>query len=418
MDIQNMIYDVKMEDYAYDLPESRIARYPLRGRDASKLLVYGGGKISECLFSDIAAHLPENSLTVRNNTQVIRARFFFRKPTGGLVEIFCLEPLHPSTFEEAFLARGGCEWICMAGYRKKWKGEPLRKKVKTGGDEFFLTARLESYGQPSSRVCFEWERPEYTFADILEAAGVLPIPPYLNRDTEESDLETYQTVYASVKGSVAAPTAGLHFTPQLLGALERRGVRHEEITLHVGAGTFMPVVSDRISGHVMHREVFSVRRSTLQSLLDSPGRITAVGTTTVRALESIYHLGQILAVCPETEPEALVTGQWDAYDGKFPEISAEEALTHLVSYLERTGMERLDTSTRLLIVPGFKFHIVNRMITNFHQPGSTLLLLVSAFTGGRWKEIYRYALDHRFRFLSYGDASLLTGDGNPETFSR
>jgi S-adenosylmethionine:tRNA ribosyltransferase-isomerase len=402
-----MVHDIKIEDYAYILPSKYIARYPLPERDASKLLVYDGKTITQSPFSDIAARMPEKSLLVYNNTRVIRARFHFKKYTGGLIEIFCLEPQVPNTFESALLSRRKCEWTCLVGNRKKYEGELLKKKMKIRDDEFLLTARIENYTLPSNRVCFEWDHPDCTFADILEAAGILPIPPYLGRATEDRDLESYQTVYASVKGSVAAPTAGLHFTPQLLRQLDHKGFKREEITLHVGAGTFMPITSDRISEHKMHREFFSVHRSTLINLLDNVGRITAVGTTSVRTLESLYHIGRILADLPSLDPEILSLEQWAAYNTVFPKLSAEKSLEHLIKYMDRMKINDFAASTQLFIVPGYEFRVVNNMITNFHQPKSTLLLLVSAFTGGNWKKIYKYAFEHDFRFLSYGDASLL-----------
>ncbi len=399
--------NIKIEDFDYELPDNRIAKFPLPKRDESKLLVYRGGKIEESKFLNVAEFLPEKSLLVYNNTKVIRARLLFNKPTGARIEIFCLEPVEPRDYALVFQQTGRCSWTCLVGNLKKWKEGVLEKKILTGNGEVTLRAeRRESHGD-SHRVDFSWDNPLITFADILEATGILPIPPYLHRATEESDLTTYQTVYSKVKGSVAAPTAGLHFTPEVLADVDRHGITREEVTLHVGAGTFKPVKSETIAGHEMHTEFISVRRSTIISVQQNLGNVIAVGTTSVRTLESLYYMGVILSRNPDASQEELFVPQWMPYDEANNRISAHEALQNIIRYLDKHGLEALVSSTQILIAPGYKFHIVCGMITNFHQPKSTLLLLVSAFVEGNWRMIYDYALGHGFRFLSYGDSSLL-----------
>ena len=401
---------IYISDYAYALPDDRIAKYPLAERDASKLLIYRGGQIRETLFRHLPDCLPDGALLVFNNTRVIRARLLFRKDTGAMIEIFCLEPAVPSDYEQSFAQTDHCTWHCLVGNSKRWKSGQLHTTVTVGSEPVTLSAeRLSVAGEAGDLVDFHWDNPRYTFSDVLEAVGVLPIPPYLHRETEAKDLQTYQTVYSKVKGSVAAPTAGLHFTPAVLAELDARGVEREEVTLHVGAGTFRPVKSDTIGGHAMHTEHFAVTRRTVDRLLAKPEHVIAVGTTSVRTLESLYYIGCALARggADESADEAFTVGQWEPYDADAPTLPAEEALRAILRYLDRRGMDRLWAATQIIIAPGYPFKIVRGMVTNFHQPQSTLLLLVSAFVGGDWRTIYDYALAHDFRFLSYGDSSLL-----------
>ena len=401
---------IQINEYTYALPDERIAKYPLAERDASKLLIYRGGQIRETLFRSLPDCLPDGALLVFNNTRVIRARLLFRKDTGAMIEIFCLEPALPSDYEQSFAQTDHCTWHCLVGNSKRWKSGQLHTTVTVGSEPVTLSAeRISVAGEAGDLVDFHWDNPCCTFSDVLEAVGVLPIPPYLHRETEAQDLQTYQTVYSKVKGSVAAPTAGLHFTPAVLAELDARGIEREEVTLHVGAGTFRPVKSDTIGGHAMHTEHFAVTRRTVDRLLAKPEHVIAVGTTSVRTLESLYYIGCALArgEADESADEAFTVGQWVPYDADAPTLPAEEALCAILSYLDGRGMDRLWAATQIIIAPGYQFKIVRGMVTNFHQPQSTLLLLVSAFVGEDWRTIYDYALAHDFRFLSYGDSSLL-----------
>lgn len=342
-----------------------------------------------------------------NNTKVIQARLHFRKETGALIEVFCLEPIAPNDYVLNFQQTEHAAWLCMVGNLKKWKEGTLHREMEVKGEALTLTATRGECCGTSHWVDFRWNNPAVTFADILEVFGELPIPPYLNRNTEESDKEAYQTVYSKIKGSVAAPTAGLHFTPQVLEALEQKEIELEELTLHVGAGTFRPVKSEEIEGHEMHTEYISVSRSTIKKLITHDARAIAVGTTSVRTLESLYHIGVTLAAHPNATQEEMQVRQWQPYEA-YDEIPPVVALQKILGYLDRNGMETLHTGTQIIIAPGYKYKIVKAMVTNFHQPQSTLLLLVSAFVkGNNWREIYDYALGHQFRFLSYGDSSLL-----------
>ena len=399
--------EININDYSYVLPEDRIAKFPLPKRDESKLLVYDHGNISEDVFKNITEHLPENMLMVCNNTKVIQARLMFHKQTGAHIEVFCLTPYQPNDYALAFLVRGECVWQCMVGNAKKWKDEILHRDVSVDGKNVVLSAERLSDNGRSMLVRFSWSEAELNFGQILEAAGVLPIPPYLKRDTQESDKDTYQTVYSKIKGSVAAPTAGLHFTDEVFSKLEAHGVIKDEVTLHVGAGTFQPVKSEHLEQHTMHTEIISVGRSTIKNIADNLGHIVAVGTTSVRTLESLYYFGAIVKKNPDVEPEDLKVLQWMPYDGDLPALETVEALNSLIAYLDRNDLEVLNASTQIIIAPGYKFKIVNMMITNFHQPENTLMLLVAAFVGPDWKKIYNYALNNNFRFLSYGDSSLL-----------
>ncbi len=403
---------IKISDYNYNLPDERIAKYPLQQRDNSKLLLYKHGSLSEDVFYNLPNYLPSGALMIFNNTRVIQARMHFRKSTGALIEVFLLEPIVPVDYELMFQTRGHCSWLCMIGNLKKWKDDVLKDEFDVKGEHLTLTVKREKECSSSHWIDFDWDNENVSFADIIEYVGELPIPPYLNRETEDSDKTTYQTVYSKIKGSVAAPTAGLHFTDDVLRSLDEKGIEREELTLHVGAGTFKPVKSEMIEGHEMHSEYISVRRDTLQKLLDHKAFAVAVGTTSVRTLESLYYIGLKLSQNPDASEQELHVNQWEPYDivdiynCSMP-ISPTVAIANIISYLDRNGLSYLNTSTQIIIVPGYEYKIVKMLITNFHQPQSTLLLLVSAFVKGNWRNIYEYALAHDFRFLSYGDSSLL-----------
>lgn len=411
--------DIRISNYVYELPDERIAKYPVARRDESKLLLYRHGEVGEDVFRHLPGYLPEGALMVFNNTKVIQARLHFHKQTGALIEVFCLEPHTPADYQLSFARTGSCTWTCLVGNLKKWKEGRLEREISVAGRRMLLTAERAGTCGTGHVVRFAWsgegeEAGRVTFAEVLEAIGELPIPPYLNRDTEESDLRTYQTVYSKVKGSVAAPTAGLHFTPEVLEAIDRRGIERDEITLHVGAGTFKPVKSADIGGHTMHAEWIAVSRRSIERLLAHGGKCIAVGTTSVRTLESLYYVGVLLHRDPAASQEELHVPQWMPYDyaasGETP-LTTEEALQAILGYLDRNGLQVLHTATRIIIAPGYSYHIVRGIVTNFHQPQSTLLLLVSAFVGDDWRRIYDYALGHGFRFLSYGDSSLLLPNG-------
>ena len=400
---------IHIRDFQYDLPDERIAKFPLPQRDHSKLLLYRQGEVSEDHFYNLPRHIPTGSLMIFNNTKVIQARLHFRKETGALIEVFCLEPIEPNDYALNFQQTHHSAWLCMIGNLKKWKEGPLHREMTVKGLPVTLTATRGECRGTSHWVDFTWDNAEVSFADILEVFGELPIPPYLNRETQESDLVTYQTVYSKIKGSVAAPTAGLHFTPRVLNDLKQQGVDLEELTLHVGAGTFKPVKSEEIEGHKMHTEYISISRDTIAKLLAHNARAIAVGTTSVRTLESLYHIGLTVMEHPDASEEELHVRQWQPYElsAEKTSIPATEALQALLDYLNRHQLEALHTSTQIIIAPGYDYKIVKAMVTNFHQPQSTLLLLVSAFVHGDWRKIYDYALAHDFRFLSYGDSSLL-----------
>lgn len=397
---------IQIKDYNYELPDGRIAKFPIAQRDHSKLLVYNKGNVSEDMFYNIVNYLPKGSLMIFNNTRVIQARIHFRKETGALIEVFLLEPAQPADYEQMFQTTKRCSWLCMVGNLKKWKEGSLKRTFEINGFEVTLTA-MRSHEQGTSQwVDFHWDDAKVTFADILEHVGELPIPPYLNRETQESDKITYQTVYSKIKGSVAAPTAGLHFTDDVLHSIDGHGIDREELTLHVGAGTFKPVKSEEIAGHDMHTEYICVRRETLEKLIKHDACAIAVGTTSVRTLESLYYIGARLGNNPNATEEELHIDQWEPYDTN-PQLKPVEALQNIVDYLDKNGMTSFHGSTQIIIAPGYKYKIVKMLVTNFHQPQSTLLLLVSAFVNGDWRKIYDYALAHDFRFLSYGDSSLL-----------
>jgi S-adenosylmethionine:tRNA ribosyltransferase-isomerase len=443
--------EILIEDYNYPLPDERIAKYPLAKRDTSKLLVYRDGQVSEDMFARVGEYLPTNSLLIYNNTRVIQARLEFyknavqefrssgvtseqaqgaTKPStplnnevtrGARIEIFCLEPLSPHDYQLALGATDGCTWKCMIGNAKKWKSGALSLTTTlSSGQEVTLFAEKGEQTGNTFAVRFWWNTPAFnlspltsnqniSFAEILDAVGELPIPPYLNRKTEESDKTTYQTVYSRIKGSVAAPTAGLHFTDEVLDGLRTKGVQTAEVTLHVGAGTFQPVKVANANDHTMHTEIIAVPRATIQTLIANLGHVVAVGTTSMRTLESLYFLGaQLYTLCstPDTPHAALSVAQFEPYEREYT-LTTQQALQAIVDYLDSTNQDVLHAETQIMIKPGYQFHVVDQLITNFHQPKSTLLLLVSAFVGGDWHTIYDYALAHDFRFLSYGDSIIL-----------
>jgi S-adenosylmethionine:tRNA ribosyltransferase-isomerase len=402
---------LRIADYDYTLPDERIAKHPLAQREQCKLIYYKGGHIEERKFWEVPSLLPERSTLIYNNTRVINARLRFRKETGSTIEIFCLEPVLPRDYEQIFQTTGHCVWQCLVGNSKRWKQGALTQTVIIEGREVTLAATRGEQRGNAWEIAFDWDGGEgeerITFADVLEAIGEIPIPPYLNRGTEESDSTDYQTVYSHIDGSVAAPTAGLHFTDEVLAECDARGITRREITLHVGAGTFQPVKSEHIGDHPMHYEFISVPRDVIMDIINAPGPIIAVGTTSVRTLESLYYIGQILEDNPDADEDALTVTQWMPYTTPC-EITTQKALQNIVDYLDRHHADTYMGSTQLMIAPGFQYRIVSGMITNFHQPQSTLLLLVAAFVGNdQWRGMYDYAMEHGFRFLSYGDAQLL-----------
>ena len=396
--------NIEIAEYDYNLPDERKAKYPLAQRDTSKLLLYRQGKITHDTFGNLPAYIPSGSLMIFNNTKVIQARLRFRKETGATIEVFCLEPESPNDYQLIFQQTQECTWQCLVGNSGRWKSGVLKQQFTVNGNNITLCAERIEAGAVN-KVRFTWDG-GCSFAELLEVAGELPIPPYLNRKTEEKDKETYQTVYSRIKGSVAAPTAGLHFTPAVMQALCAQGVNLAEVTLHVGAGTFKPVKSDSIGEHEMHEEYIEVSLELLKKLVAAGGSAVAVGTTSVRTLESLYYLGTIVHNNPDIPEEQLHVSQWMPYEDN-EKLTTLEALEALVGYIERRGTDRVHSHTQIIIAPGYKYHIVKAIVTNFHQPKSTLLLLVSAFVGGDWKNIYDYALANDFRFLSYGDSSLL-----------
>ena len=447
--------EILIEEYNYPLPDERITKYPLAQRDQSKLLIYHKGKVSEDRFHHIGEYLPADSLLIYNNTRVIQARLEFHKTPpndntqlphnatpsqGARIEIFCLEPLEPHDYQLSLGSTEGCTWKCMIGNAKKWKTGALSQLVQLpSGEQVTLFAEKGEQTGNTFAIHFSWQTNTpspipntpspitnsqspianniLTFAEILDAVGELPIPPYLNRKTEESDKTTYQTVYSRIKGSVAAPTAGLHFTDEVLGGLRQRGIQTAEVTLHVGAGTFQPVKVADANQHTMHTEIIAVPKTTIQTIINNLGHIVAVGTTSMRTLESLYFLGEQLlhhstqqphnaTQLPHNATPPLAVTQFAPYEQTHT-LTTHEALQAIVDYLEQTQQDTLHAETQIMIKPGYTFHVVNQLITNFHQPKSTLLLLVSAFVGGDWHTIYDYALSHDFRFLSYGDSSIL-----------
>ena len=407
--------EILIEEYNYPLPDERIAKYPLAERDQSKLLVYRDGEVSEDRFCRVGEYLPAGSLLIYNNTRVIQARLEFRKQQedgsqGARIEVFCLEPLAPHDYQLSLGSTEGCTWKCMIGNAKKWKSGALALLVVLpSGEEVVLFAEKGEQTGNTFAVKFSWEGATVSFAEILDAVGELPIPPYLNRKTEESDKTTYQTVYSRIKGSVAAPTAGLHFTDNVLSGLRERGVKTAEVTLHVGAGTFQPVKVADANQHTMHTEIIAVPKETIRTIIENLGHVVAVGTTSMRTLESLYFIGEQFHTklsTPDIGHLICSVSQFEPYEREHS-LSTCEALQAIVDYLEQTGQDVLHAETQIMIKPGYVFHVVDQLITNFHQPKSTLLLLVSAFVSGDWHRIYDYALANDFRFLSYGDSSVL-----------
>lgn len=394
---------IRTKAYHYNLPEERIAKHPTARRDASKLLLYEQGRLSRKVFRELPEFLSKEDLLVFNETKVIKARLFFRKPTGARIEIFCLEPHTPSDYELAFQSGSGCVWKCAVGNLKKWKTGELVSEMEIRGRLRQIKAKKLSPNAAEVLVQFSWDDDEITFGNIPEAAGKIPIPPYLKRDSEASDHQNYQTVYSRVKGSVAAPTAGLHFTPEVMQALDAKGISKAFVNLHVGAGTFRPVSSQTAAEHEMHSERFSVKTSTLKQLIDMAGTVTAVGTTSVRTLESLYWFG-VKQISQDGDMHFLSQNEINSLPKNIP---VKEALEALLNYTEQSGEKAFNAATQIFIVPGYDFRVVGKIITNFHLPKSTLLMLVSAFVGEDWKKIYEFALRNDFRFLSYGDSSLL-----------
>lgn len=394
--------EIRIEDYTYDLPGERIAKFPLEQRDASKLLIYDDGEISERHFRDVPEMLQPDHMLVFNNTKVIYARVLFRKTTGAVIEVFCLEPYLPADYVQSFAAYGRCEWKCMVGNLKKWKEGTIYCRYRVNGVDYQLAATRKSRGENDVVVEFTWDT-SLSFSEVLEYCGRIPIPPYLNRESEDDDKIRYQTVYSKNEGSVAAPTAGLHFSLPVLDALRDKGVTIEELTLHVGAGTFRPVKSETIGGHDMHTEHISVRREVVAHLFNHPEKVIAVGTTSVRTLESLYWMG-VKRISGDADFNSL--GQWEAYS--LPSsYSVQESMSALLEWFDEQETELLKAKTTIIIVPGYTYRVITAMFTNFHQPQSTLLLLVAAAIGEDWRKVYYYALTHDFRFLSYGDSSLL-----------
>ena len=400
------VEDISIQDFTYELPNEQIACYANPDRDHSRLLLWKNGLITDNHFYDLPDILPPRSLLIFNNTRVIRARLFFRKKTGAKIEIFCLEPLKPADYAQSFSQTENCRWKCIVGNLKKWKDEILLQSLEINGKKVSFSAEKVRDLSNGCEISFEWDNPTFTFADLLEASGNIPIPPYLNRESEDIDLTSYQTVYSKIKGSVAAPTAGLHFTPEVFSGLRKKEIRCEEVTLHVGAGTFQPVKSETIGGHEMHSEHFVVSRQIIDLIAGYEGKIIAVGTTSVRTLESLYFIGVKLILNPKTESEKLPVNQWDPYIEPMPHYSRSAAFKALSDYLHFHRLTEFISSTQIIIVPGYTFHVTGGMITNFHQPQSTLLLLIAAFLGDEWKRIYDHALKEKYNFLSYGDSNL------------
>jgi len=393
---------IEIADFDYNLPDEKIAKYPLEQRHNSKLLIYEDEKITESIFYNINEALPKNALLIYNDTKVIQARLHFRKETGAKIEIFCLEPLSPTDYNLMFQSTSTCDWKCIVGNQKKWKEGVLTKELEIDKQKFTLTAeKLSSGANPTIR--FSWDK-DVEFGQILEEIGNIPIPPYLNRDSEDKDKQTYQTVYSKYDGSVAAPTAGLHFTKEVMQKLVDNKFCFDRVTLHVGAGTFKPVKSETIGDHEMHFEHFIVSKTLIENLIKNYGNIVAVGTTSVRTLESIYYIA--LKIANKEYTEEFTVNQWEPYQ-ESNNVDIIEALNIILDYLNKNKLKQLRAKTQIMIIPGYKFKIINAIITNFHQPKSTLLLLISAITGKNWKNLYKYALENNFRFLSYGDSSIL-----------
>ena len=398
--------EIDLKEYDYDLPEKKIAQYPLEERDGSRLLIFKNNNISEDIFRNIDNHIPPGSLLVFNNTKVIRARLIFRKESGARIEVLCLEPLSPGDYEMSFSSKNNVEWKCLIGNVRKWKDQIISATFSSNGKHFKLLAEKIIPEGDAWRIRFSWDAHDLTFGDVVESMGHVPLPPYLNRPDEAQDIIRYQTIYAQVNGSVAAPTAGLHFTKDVIKKLLIKDIKTTQLTLHVGAGTFQPVKSDNILEHQMHSEHFFISAGTIEMILKHTGSVLAIGTTSVRTIESLYWLGIKLMDNPLTSPDALYLGQWEAYSLK-NNLQASQSLETILLWMQRNKLTHLHAPTRTIIIPGYDFKITKGMVTNFHQPKSTLLLLISAWVGKDWKRIYNFALDNDFRFLSYGDSSLL-----------
>lgn len=401
--------EINIKDYHYDLPQSQIASFPLAERDESKLLIYQNGELTQRIFKQLHEHLPPHSLLVFNNTKVIHARMLFQRETGAQIEVFCIEPLDHLDYQLAFLSKKKCLWKCMVGNAKRWKsGEVLVKTVETPMGITQLKVTQHGKSDELFIIEFSWENERLVFAELLHYAGMLPIPPYLNRDTQQTDEERYQTVYAKIEGSVAAPTAGLHFTPAVFDSLAKKGIETTEVTLHVGAGTFKPVKVEALGEHQMHEETIFVERKVVESIyhsLKQGGPIIAVGTTSMRTIESLYWFGVQLNKGIQKYP--LFISQWEPYENGARPVSPIQSVEAILQFMDAQQLPVLVGSTQILIAPGYSFTTVNGLVTNFHQPESTLILLIAALIGDNWRDVYEYALHHEFRFLSYGDSSLL-----------
>lgn len=400
--------DLAIKDFNYTLPDEKIARYPLPERDQSKLLVYKEGEIEEAIYRNIAEYIPADSLLVFNNTKVVEARILFQKPTGGVIEIFCLEPFDKTGITHAMMQKGNAKWKCLVGGASKWKNGLLEKEINHSGEMIHLFAEKVEQLNDAFIIEFSWGDSELSFVEVLHAAGLIPLPPYLNRQAEESDYNRYQTIYAKNEGSVAAPTAGLHFTDEVMDSLQQKNIQQQFVTLHVGAGTFKPVKSETMETHEMHSEWIEVKKETIEAILNkSSSKIIPVGTTSFRTIETLYWMGLKTLLNPAITIHDLEVKQWDAYELADKTVKARAALESLLAWMDERSMNQIIIPTQLLVAPGYKPQITAGIITNFHQPGSTLLLLVAALIGNNWRKVYDYALNNEFRFLSYGDGSLL-----------
>lgn len=404
---KNKVESIRIADYSYNLPDLKIAKYPLQKRDESKLLLFENGNLSLSKFKNLSDHIPSDSLMVFNDTRVIHARLIFLKESGAAIEVFCLLPFYPNNYIDNFMQNNSCSWLCMIGNAKRWKNEPLSMNIVVNDNEIKLSAQKKEITDDGTLVEFSWDNNSFTFSEILEVAGKLPIPPYLNRASEESDETTYQTVYSKAEGSVAAPTGGLHFTTEVMESLRQKGISQTQVTLHVGAGTFKPVKSETMAEHHMHAEFISVKKQTITDILNRKGVLIVVGTTSMRTVESLYYLGCKIIKNPSISERELFVNQWEPYNDDNKNILPDDALKAIINYMDNNQSESILASTQIIILPGYEFHYVDALITNFHQPQSTLLLLVSAFVGNKWRQIYDFALNNEFRFLSYGDSSLL-----------
>ena len=408
---KNSVKSIPISDYNYPLPDDRIAKYPLTERDHSKLLHYINGSIKATSFFELAGLIPKGSLMIFNNTRVIHARLLFKKESGATIEVFCLSPHNPMDYALSFEQKESTTWICMVGNARKWKQETLTLKLDSEKGNVILSAKKIVSDKKEQIVEFSWDNSDYSFSELLEEAGNLPIPPYLNRATEESDEETYQTVYSQIEGSVAAPTAGLHFTENILKSIEQKSIDYAEVTLHVGAGTFRPVKANEIGMHEMHTELISVKIETIEKMIQNSGKLVVVGTTSLRTIESLYYIGVKILRKADAHFNNFLVEQWEPYDEENNIFTPNESLIAILKYMKENKLNSLVASTQIMIAPGYEFKFVDGLLTNFHQPQSTLLLLVSAFVGNDWQKIYDFALHNDFRFLSYGDSSLLWKSG-------